>query len=197
MPVSSLKSARWSKWTTLMAVSGWIFLLAASYLQIPLYRQIWLANQLVIGFGWLWACLWSFTAVISYISVRGFMRAAVALTMAVTLGAVIWRTDWQMTFIETTLRLQQGSFAELAAAYRAKKPLDPPWWMRYPSIDGEVQEQGTALYLPIYLDEWRSERGSGLAYFLKPPGKDRMIQTAEGDMGRPVRDLGDGWWWVE
>src|SRR5687767_8368519 len=83
--VSLLKSARWSKWTVIMATCGWIFLIAASYLQIPLYRQIWLFSPLVITFAWLWACLWSFTAVASYLSVQAYARAALALIVAVTL----------------------------------------------------------------------------------------------------------------
>lgn len=197
MPVSPLKSARWSKWTVLMATCGWIFLVAASYLQIPLYRQTWLFTPLVITFAWLWAGLWTFTAVISYLSIQAYARAAIALLIAVTLGAVIWRVDWRTTFIDSTLQLHQASFAELATAYREGKPLDPAWWMKYLSVDGEVQAQEHGLYLPIYLDEWRSENGSGLAYFPSPPSNDFLIQTAEGDLGRPIRDLGNGWWWVE
>ncbi|MER6948298.1 hypothetical protein ABT294_30150 [Nonomuraea sp. NPDC000554] len=195
--MSHLKSARWSKWTIAMTVGGWIFLGTMSYLQIPLYRQIWWFVLLAIAFGWLWACLWTFTAVISYLSVQAYARAAIALVIAVTLGAVIWRVDWRTTFIDSTLRLHQASFAELATAYREGKPLEPPWWMKYLSINGEVQAQEHGLYLPIYRDEWRSENGSGLAYFPSRPSNDYLIQTAEGDIGRPIRDLGDGWWWVE
>ncbi|MFG1879795.1 hypothetical protein ACGFIV_33670 [Sphaerisporangium sp. NPDC049003] len=180
-----------------MATFGWIFLIAANYLQIPLYRQIWLFSWLVNTFGWVWACLWTFTAVISYLSVQTYARAAIALIIAITLGAVIWRVDWRTTFIDSTLRLHQGSFAELAAAYREGRPLAPPWWMKYLSVDGEVQAQNHGLYLPIYVDEWRSEIGSGLAYFPSRPSNDFLIQTAEGDVGRPIRDLGNGWWWVE
>ncbi|MBB5776082.1 hypothetical protein [Nonomuraea jabiensis] len=61
-----------------MASSGSIFLGPAGYLQIPLYRQIWLLTPLIIAFAWLWACLWSFTTVISYLSVQAYARAAVA-----------------------------------------------------------------------------------------------------------------------
>ncbi|WP_424536931.1 hypothetical protein ACOZ38_45210 [Sphaerisporangium viridialbum] len=197
MPMSHLKSVRWSRWPVLMATFGWIFLAAASYLQIPLYRQMWFFSWLVIAFGWVWACLWSFTAVISHLSVQAYARATVALIIAVALGAVIWRVDWRTTFIDSTLRLHQGSFAELAAAYREGRPLDPPWWMKYLSVDGEVQAQNDGLYLPIYVDEWRSEYGAGVAYFPSRPGDDSLIQTADGGVGRATRDLGNGWWWVE
>ncbi|MEU8268654.1 hypothetical protein AB0B89_15970 [Sphaerisporangium sp. NPDC049002] len=172
MPMSQLKSARWSVWTTLMAICGWIFLVVSTYLQIPLYRQMWLFNWLVIAFGWAWACLWTFTAIISYLSVQAYGRAATALIIAVALGAVIWRVDWRTTFIESTLRLHRGSFAELAAAYRDGRPLDPPWWMKYLSVDGEVEPQEDGLYLPICVDEWRSETGSGLAYLPSRPTRD-------------------------
>lgn len=180
-----------------MASVGWVFLLVSSYLQIPLYRKIWLFSWLVIAFAWLWAYIWTFTTVISYVSIQAYARAAIALIAAVVLGAVISRVDWRTTFIDSTLRLHQESFAELAAAYREGKPLDPPWWMEYLSVGGEVQAQDHGLYLPIYVDEWRSETGSGLAYFPSTPGNDLLIQTADGDVGRPVRDLGSGWWWVE
>ncbi|MFC4012988.1 hypothetical protein ACFOY2_37575 [Nonomuraea purpurea] len=64
------------------------------------------------------------------------------------------------------------------------------------SVDGDVQAQERGLYLPIYVD-WRAKNGSGIAYFRRPPSDDYLIQTAAGDLGRPTRDLGDGWWWVE
>ncbi|TDC39170.1 hypothetical protein E1211_04845 [Micromonospora sp. 15K316] len=70
-----------------------------------------------------------------------------------------------------------------------------PWRLTYLSIDGQAHRRGGALYLPVWQD-WRAESGVGLAYFPTSPNPDTLIATASGDMGHPVRYLGDGWWWV-
>ncbi|RSN01951.1 hypothetical protein DMB42_37970 [Nonomuraea sp. WAC 01424] len=67
--------------------------------------------------------------------------------------------------------------------------------MKYLSMDGQVQQQGEVLYLPVF-EDWRAETGSGIAHLPAPPTSRTLVQTASGDLGSPVRDLGDGWWWV-
>ncbi|MEU6799068.1 hypothetical protein ABZ907_45885 [Nonomuraea wenchangensis] len=92
---------------------------------------------------------------------------------------------------------RRDAFAELAADHRGGRPIEPPWWMAYVSVDGEVRVLDRGLYLPVLVDEWRGESGAGIAYLGASPVAGRLVPTAEGGMGRPVRDLGDGWWWVE
>ncbi|WP_446218643.1 hypothetical protein [Micromonospora sp. IBHARD004] len=53
-----------------------------------------------------------------------------------------------------------------------------------------------ALYLTAW-QNWRGESGVGFAFYPTPPRPDTLLATAMGDMGSPVRELGDGWWWVE
>jgi hypothetical protein len=76
-----------------MAFLGWLFLAAAYYFYIPIFHTIWLFAWLLIGLGWLSAGVWTFTAVVSYLSIRAYVRACVTLAIAVTVGAMLWGTD--------------------------------------------------------------------------------------------------------
>ncbi|MEU7986691.1 hypothetical protein AB0B56_17665 [Streptosporangium canum] len=194
---SAMKTARWSRSTLFMASLGWLLLTAASYLWIPLFRMIWRLNGLVLAVFWLWAVLWSFTAVMAYLSLKAYTRAFAALVIAAVIGAVIWTTDWKAVYVDSQFWLHRDEFAALAAAYDNREPLVVPWWMEYLSIDGQVRRQGDVLYLPVFEDAWRAETGVGIAHLSGPPDSQTIIQTAAGDIGSPVRDLGGGWWWVE
>ncbi|WP_371781785.1 hypothetical protein [Streptosporangium subroseum] len=162
-----------------------------------MFQTIWWFNTLVIAVFWIWAALWSFAAVMTYLSFRTYGRSFAILVIAVTLGAVIWTTDWETVYIDSQLWLHREEFAALVAKNESGRPLTVPWWMEYLSIDGQVRQQGPVLYLPVFEDSWRAETGSGIAHLPDLPDSRTLVQTAAGDMGSPVRDLGNGWWWVE
>ncbi|MEU0564648.1 hypothetical protein ABZ297_04495 [Nonomuraea sp. NPDC005983] len=63
MALSMTKAPPWWRLPVLMALLGWLFLTVTYYLFIPIFHTIWLFTWLVIGFGWLWAGLWTFAAV--------------------------------------------------------------------------------------------------------------------------------------
>ncbi|MFF5211690.1 hypothetical protein [Streptosporangium sp. NPDC000396] len=191
-----MKTARWSKWTLFMASLGWLLLAVASYLWIPLFRMSWLLMGLALSAFWLWAALWSFTMVMSYLSRKAYVRAFAALVIAMAVGGAIWTTDWKAVYVDSQFWLHRDEFSALAAAYDSHESLVAPWWMKYLSIDGQVQDQGDALYLPVF-EDWRAETGVGIAYLPNPSDSETVVQTAAGDLGRPARDLGNGWWWVE
>ncbi|MDP9863368.1 MULTISPECIES: hypothetical protein [Streptosporangium] len=191
-----MKTAQWSRWTLFMASLGWLLLTATSYLWIPLFRVSWLLAGLALSVSWLWAVLWSFAAVMSHLSLKAYIRAFVILVSAVTLGAAVWATDWKTVYVDSQFWLHRDEFAALAAAHDNHEPLVVPWWMKYLSKDGQAWDQGDVLYLPVF-EDWRAETGAGIAYLPGPPDSRMIIQTAAGDLGIPVRALGDGWWWVE
>ncbi|MFI6458274.1 hypothetical protein ACIBF6_42845 [Streptosporangium amethystogenes] len=180
-----------------MASLGWLLLTIASYLWLPMFQTIWRFNALVIVMCWIWAALWSFVAVMTYLSSRAYGQSFVTLVIAVTLGAIIWTTDWKTVYIDSQFWLHREEFATLVAENESGRPLTVPWWLEYLSIDGQVRQQGPILYLPVFEDSWRAETGSGIAHLPDLPTSETTVQTAAGDIGSPVRDLGNGWWWVE
>ncbi|GII93432.1 hypothetical protein [Sinosporangium siamense] len=166
------------------------------YLWLPMFRVIWLFNWLVIGVLWIWAVLWTFTAVISYLSLKLHGRAWCTLVAAVVIGATVWTTDWETVYIDSQISWHRDELAALVAAHKRGETLTAPWWMDYLSIDGEIRRQGAILYLPVY-EDWRAEIGLGIAHLPMRPNSKTTVQTASGDLGQPVRHIGDGWWWVE
>ncbi|MFD1547660.1 hypothetical protein [Nonomuraea guangzhouensis] len=196
MAFSAAKAPRWWRVPALMAFAGWLFLAATYYLFIPIFHEIWLYIWLLIGFGWLWAGLWTFTAVIAYISITSYGRAFAGLVLAVVIGTFLWRTDWPIASVKSMIWLRQGAFADVAAAYERGQPVAVPAWMRSLAVDGEVQAQENGLYFQVFVD-WRAESGVGFAYIPGTADSRRLLQTAAGDLGAPTRDLGNGWWWIE
>jgi hypothetical protein len=67
------------------------------------------------------------------------------------------------------------------------------------SIDGRAHRRcdgpTCALFLPAW-QNWRDTDGAGYAYLPSPPPRDFTIAVAEGALGQPQEDFGDGWWWV-
>ncbi|MGV9598700.1 hypothetical protein ACWDR1_18725 [Streptosporangium sandarakinum] len=187
----------WARWTLLMASLGWLLLTAASYLSLPMFQKIWWFGGLVTGVFWTWAALWSFAAVMAYLSLKAYVRSLAMLVIAVTLGAVVRGIDWQAVYVGSLLRLHREEFAALVEANERGRRLSAPWWMEYLSKDGRIRRQGEVIYLPVFEDSWREESGVGIAHLPVPPTAETFVRTAAGDIGRPVRDLGDGWWWVE
>ncbi|MEV0597539.1 hypothetical protein [Nonomuraea cavernae] len=197
MARTTAEPPRWWRMSVLMACSGWLLLAAAYYFYIPIFHTIWLFTWLLIGIGWLWAGLWTFTAVMSYLSIRSYGRAVAGLVLAVSVGALLGRVDWPVTSVKSMLWLCRDDFAEVASAYERGRPVVVPAWMRSLAVDGDVQAQENGLYFPVFVDLWRAETGVGFAYIPGTADPRRLLQTAAGDLGAPTHDLGNGWWWVE
>ena len=189
------------------AVVGWPVLVAVNYF------LLWLANfdLLAFPFGgllllgmlaacWIWALTGSVVVVVQACRRRAHVWAVGCLVASV-IGAVgVVKTDWERTFVDTQFSMHRGAFKELGDGFRAGRlgtHTRLPWSMRYLSIDGRAHvRDDDALYVPVW-EDWRAESGIGYGYFPTPPGPDTEIRTATGDIGKPVRPLGDGWWWVE
>ncbi|MEV4813336.1 hypothetical protein [Micromonospora avicenniae] len=180
------------------ATGGWLPLLACNYLAYPLLDALSLLALLVMAACWLLAVNGTVAALVVLLRRRAYVWAAGALIVALGSGLILQKANWERAYVDSQFRLQRSQLAELAAGYRVGGlPTDValPWRLRYLSIDGQAHQRDGALYLPIWQD-WRAESGVGLAYFKTSPSPDTVIATAFGDMGHPVRYLGDGWWWV-
>ncbi|WP_157744367.1 hypothetical protein [Micromonospora viridifaciens] len=178
--------------------AGWLSLMACNYLAYPLFDALSLLALLVMAACWLLAVGGSVAALVALLRRRAYGWAAGALVVALGFGLVVQATNWERTYVDSQFRLHRGQLAELAASHRAGTlPPDAvlPWRLRYLSIDGRAHRRDGALYLPVWQD-WRAESGVGLGYFPTSPGPDTLIATASGDIGHPVRYLGDGWWWI-
>ena len=103
---------------------------------------------------------------------------------------------------EAQFAVHRSDFAAIAAGYRSiTSTTTLPVPLRFLSSDGQVHPScdpfdGCALYLPAWVD-WRGETGVGFAWFRDGGARGSQVLTAEGDIGSAVRELGDGWWWVE
>ncbi|MEV6370427.1 hypothetical protein AB0L86_26445 [Micromonospora musae] len=177
---------------------GWLSLVACNYLAYPLFDTLSLLALLVMAACWLLAVGGSVAALVALLLLRAYSWASGALVVALGFGLVVGTTNWERTYVDSQFRLHRNQLAELAESHRAGSlPPDAalPWQLRYLSIDGRAHRRDDALYLPVWQD-WRAESGVGLGYFPTSPGPDTLVATASGDMGHPVRYLGDGWWWV-
>lgn len=92
------------------------------------------------------------------------------------------------------------ALAGLAEDYRAGRLpkgdlLTLPPDLRSLSPSGWAYASPTQVFVQMWPDWWH-ESGTGFAYFADPPTGQTMVQTAEGDTGRPQREVGDGWWWI-
>ncbi|MBO4206144.1 hypothetical protein [Micromonospora echinofusca] len=199
MPVTEGSSRTTHNRRFLLGVVGvWLLLVACCYLMYPLIDAISLLALLALAACWLSAGSGSVLALIVLLRRRAYGWAAGVLVVALGSGLLLWTTDWERTYVDSQFHLHRNQLAELAARYRnGQLPSASvlPWRLRHLSIDGRAHKRDSALYLPVWQD-WRAESGVGIGYFPTSPGTDTLIATAAGDMGQPVRYLGDGWWWV-
>ncbi|WP_157594181.1 hypothetical protein [Streptosporangium amethystogenes] len=195
MPIPPAMRKSWL--LSLLAAVGWILLALVSYLRISLFLENSLLYKLLLVWSWLWSLLWSLSGVLSYLAVKAYGRSMAVLTATSILGLLIWTADWKVVYLQSQIRLHHETFADLASSYESGRPLEVPSWMKYLSIEGDVQAQEHGLYFPVFVDKWRAESGEGFAYIPGKADPQTIIQTAEGDIGGPTHDLGEGWWWVE
>ncbi|MEV4457026.1 hypothetical protein [Microbispora sp. NPDC049633] len=194
--MTTRKSPRWHPALLTLALLGWLLLVVACYLRLPLGRALSLWYWLLIMALLAWAAWWTFLAVMAYLSRKAYLRATVPLLVGVIVATALAIPNWENAFIDSLFLLQRDRFDAIGTAYRQGEPLPVPWWMGLLSIDGSVQVQEDGVYLPVY-EDWRAETGAGIAYVPSSPDPETVFMTAAGDVGRPVRSFGHGWWWVE
>jgi hypothetical protein len=185
--------------TLVVALLCWLALVTSNYLTYPMLAALFVFGLLLLVGCWLWTVVGSVALVVALFR-RGAHAGAVGCLLVMVLAGVgVWTTDWPRIYVDSQFRLHRGDLAALAAEHRAGRlPPDArlPWRLRYLSIDGQAHRRDGALYLPVW-EDWRAEQGGGFGYFPTPPGPNTIITTAAGDTGRPLRQLGDGWWWLE
>jgi hypothetical protein len=185
---------------------GWLVLAAAYGVVLRIFGVISLVTAGMAWLGWLCAAGLPVAVAISLARRRRWRPAIAVAAAAVVAAAGLWILGLPAVSPQSQYRQHRADLAALAAAYNAGQlgeDSDLPWRMRFVSVDGKAHrrclEGGVttcALYLAAWQD-WRAESGSGFAYFPSPPAAGSAIVTAEGDLGSPSRELGDGWWWVE
>jgi hypothetical protein len=193
-----------------VASAGWVGVVVAYRLVLPVFGVLSPVTCSAIWAGWLWVIGVPVVAAIRLAARQVWWPAASVSTLAVLAAAGLWTVGPPELTPEGQFRQHRGDMQRLAAGFRIGL-FDGdgalPWRMRSLSIDGHahrrcgftemvVGRRDCALYLPAWQD-WRAESGTGFAYYPTGPGPDASIVTAAGDIGKPSRELGDGWWWVE
>jgi hypothetical protein len=198
-------------------VTGWlagaVLLALTTFLVYPVVLVVGTVNTVtavVTDLSWLALLAWAAAALRILRRRRRWLWAAEFATLVV-LAAAALGTSWQPVPATPArlVALHRHDLSQLAAAYRAGQLhgdplLTPP--IRTLSYDGRAHPECgftghdpaarvCALYLPSWQD-WRAERGTGLAYFPTRPDPTTVITTAAGDLGSPAQDLGGGWWWI-
>jgi hypothetical protein len=146
--------------------------------------------------------------VVSSLAKRAWRRAGTIAVIAATCAVAVHAVDWNQAFIRHQVAWHQDALRELAARYSHGDVEDGssvPSSLGVLSSDDVVHVWSNDRYdvagSPVLFiqtwQDWRAENGMGLAYFRLPPDAATWVRTAEGDGGHPVRDLGNGWWWVE
>ncbi|GLW27764.1 hypothetical protein [Actinoplanes regularis] len=181
-----------------LSCSGWLLAipllrltrmppLLGSYLVLP----IWMASFLL-------ATAVSITAILIACLRRSWGVALASVVLAAA-GVVTTRLNSQVDVIDYQYREHRAALAELAADYRAGRlpagDLTLPPDLRSLSPSGYAYVSRTEVFVQMW-QNWRHESGTGLAYFAVPPTEQTLVNTAEGDLGNPRREVGGGWWWV-
>jgi hypothetical protein len=195
------KTAVWSRRGLLqvaLSCFGWLLVPVLWLTQGPPFggsyfsQSIWLA-------GLVSAALVSTAVILTACSRRSWGVALVSLALAATGVVVTTRHDSRGDYIDYQYRTHRTALIKLAQDYRAGRLDDnlilPPD-VRSLSPSGFAYAGRTVLFVQMWQD-WRAESGTGLAYFIDPPTAETDITTASGDLGKPQREVGDGWWWVE
>ncbi|SNY69569.1 hypothetical protein [Paractinoplanes atraurantiacus] len=179
-------------------VAGWLLLVPLLWLG----RTPFLAGS-IVGLSLTWLSLFLGTVLsISVILIaclrRSWVIALVCLALSATAIVVTVQQNPQIGTVDHQYRAHRAELADLAEDYRAghlDSDLTLPSGLRSLCPSGFAYAAPTVLFVQMW-QNWRAESGTGLAYFPQPPTAATWITTAEGDNGRPQREVGDGWWWV-
>jgi len=198
-------------WGRLLALAAGGLALAGSYLLVlPLFGVLSPITWSAIVACWLWVIGVAVSAAVR-LAKRGARWWAASWSMLALLATIgMWTIGWPQLTPEGYFRHHRHDLALLADEYRAGRlgsdnglPLRLRWMSvdfqshhRCRVTDPQPGPKGCALFLLAW-QNWRAEVGVGFAYYPTRPGPDALLLTAEGDVGRPTRELGDGWWWVD
>lgn len=191
----------WSRRGLLLVVlgcSGWLLVpvlwlaLASPPLGRSYFEQgLWLVALVA-------AALVSTAVILIACAKRSWGVAVVSLVLAAGGVAVATRQHSQGDYVDYQYRTHRAALADLAWDYRAGHldgSVTLPADVRSLSPSGFAYAGRDVLFVQMW-QNWRAESGTGLAYFTKPPTPTTVIPTASGDVGHPLREVGDGWWWV-
>ncbi|NUR74039.1 MAG: hypothetical protein HOU81_24770 [Hamadaea sp.] len=185
----------------LLALAAWIALATAYFLAFPITAATddW-GSLAIVAVCWIGAVTATVMASVRWITRRAYAQAAAVAVLSIAAAVGIWRADWPTMYIDSQFSLHRAALHDLATAYAAGEVASSerlPLTIRYLSRDGRahLQHGPDVLYLPMW-ENWRGEAGAGMAYLGEHPPADVLVVTAPGGLGKPVRYLGDGWWWV-
>lgn len=190
-------------------VLGWMAVAASYYLVLPLFGVLSAVTWALTMICWLWVIGVPIVMAVKLARRRAFSRAVVWSLAGILAGAALWTWGFPQRTPLGQFTEHRNDLARLADEYREGRITeDPslPWRMRFLSVDGQAHvrcgsagpepaREHCALFLLTW-QNWRHEDGAGLAYYVTPPGPHALLATAEGDVGRPIRELGAGWWVV-
>jgi hypothetical protein len=183
----------------------WVLDAVLFYLSTPLTAWFSLIFTLCAALVHLAVIVTGLVLVIYPLTKRAWLGATAVALVGVTCGLMVHAVDWERAFIRHQVAWHRSALQDLAASYNAGSAKDGtgvPSSLGLLSSDDVVHvwsdDRGDppVLFLQTWQD-WRAESGTGLAYFRSPPDAAIWVRTAEGDGGHPVRDMGDGWWWIE
>lgn len=181
-----------------LSCAGWLLLVPQiRRAQAPLVGGFYVGVSILLV-AFLLVALVSITVILTACVQRSWGVAAVSLVLTVTAIVVATRQDSHGDYVDHQYRSHRAALAALAGEYRAGRlngRLTLPPEVRSLSPSAYAYASRDVLFVQMW-QNWRAESGTGLAYFTTPPTAQTVVATAEGDFGRPQREVGDGWWWV-
>ncbi|MFI5496455.1 hypothetical protein [Actinoplanes sp. NPDC051859] len=200
-PTKPSITAAWIRrglWQAALSSVGWLLVIPAWWLvETPLLVGSivgWSISLMVV----LFAVLVSTTAILIACIRGAWGVAVVSLCLTAVAVVVVAQQDSQAYPVDYRYRLHRAALAELADDYQAGRLADGwalPTDIRSLCPSGFAYATPTVLFVQLW-QNWRAESGTGLAYFATPSTEPTPMATASGDLGHPIRELGDGWWWV-
>jgi hypothetical protein len=188
--------SRW--WPAALPLVTWAVLIFLLYAQTPLATHIPIVVPLAT-FAWLViTAIVTLVAVIVLLARRRFVAAALVVLLGAGGAAAVGVVPWSDAYVDSQVALNREALRALTTDFTAGRVAEGttlPARLRGLSRDGTAHVREGTLYLATW-EDWRAEDGAGLAWFRTPPAAGLLILTAAGDMGRPERPLGDGWWWI-
>jgi hypothetical protein len=188
--------SRW--WPAALLLVTWAVLIFLLYAQTPLATRIPIAVPLATFLWLVITAIVTLVAVILLLVRRRFAAAALVVLLGAGGAVAVGTIPWSDTYVDSQVALNREVLRTLAADFTAGRVAEGtslPARLRGLSRDGTAHVREGTLYLATW-EDWRAEDGAGLAWFRAPPAAGLLILTAAGDMGRPRRSVGDGWWWI-
>ena len=197
-PRTALWSRRGLLWAAL-SCAGWLLVIPVlQFTRLPSLFWGYLAELIWVAAVFAAAAV-SITAILIASVRRSWGVALASVVLAATGVVAMTRLNSPLDFVGYQYREHRTALVELAEDYRAGRlpngSLSLPPDLHSLCSSGWAYATSTEVFVQAWQD-WRAERGTGFAYFAGPPTGRTGIWTAEGDTGRPQREMGDGWWFV-